>query len=206
MPLKELGPPSRWHWREAIAWIAFNIPDAGSSFWLSKPTIEQIGIEKPVAQIRARRAVEELVAAVREGQIHPIWIDRRAGHRGDEPDGWFQRWASETEEIMIDRLNGIINLSGCPLAGLRFDRAAIVEGWPEAITPGQQQSSAGAGTRCRKWLVGLMRDGPKTKSKSRYRDEAKNTYGVGTRAFNKAWEEAISETGKTDWSNPGRIS
>lgn len=60
----------------------------------------------------------------------------------------------------------------------------------------------GAETRCRERLVSLMNAGPKEKPKSEYQAES----GIGTRAFQRAWAAAITETGKTGWSIPGRKS
>ena len=58
--------------------------------------------------------------------------------------------------------------------------------------------------RCQKWLADLMRSGNKEKSKPDYETEAKTKFGVGTRAFRRAWDGAIRETGKTGWGDPGR--
>ena len=61
----------------------------------------------------------------------------------------------------------------------------------------------GAETNCKKWLVGLMTEGAPTKNKDAYRQEAVDTFKVGTRAFDRAWANAVGETGNTEWSHPG---
>ena len=146
MPLKDLGPLSRWHWREAIAWIAFNIPDAGSSFWLSKPTIEQIGIEKLEAEIRARTAIAQLVKATKEDRLNPIWAAPWPGDLDfDKSDAPFKRWALKTEEKMLEGLKGIV-ASGYPLDGLYYDQAALIKGWPSDLAEGAEQDEPGPQT------------------------------------------------------------
>ena len=71
----------------------------------------------------------------------------------------------------------------------------------------QQISTIAAENRCKDWLVGLMsNDGAPDRLKSAYRFEAKSEFGVGTRAFDRAWQNAIAETGNSAWSNPGRKS
>jgi hypothetical protein len=66
-------------------------------------------------------------------------------------------------------------------------------------------STIAAEDRCRKWLVDLMVDG-KTPSgpKRDYAREARERFQVGSRAFARAWDAAIQETGNTSWRAPGR--
>ena len=67
-------------------------------------------------------------------------------------------------------------------------------------------STIAAETRCKKWLMALMELGPRDKVKADYRKEAKSQFGIGIRAFDRAWANAIKETGNKDWSKPGRKS
>jgi len=83
---------------------------------------------------------------------------------------------------------------------------------PEGDTPAPQpkppdNQSIAAETRCKKWLINLMNDtdGPE-KTKTAYRTEAQDEFGVAAKAFNRAWSSAVTETGKTAWSKPGRKS
>jgi hypothetical protein len=85
----------------------------------------------------------------------------------------------------------------------RSDRGASSEDPREA--PGTRSTIA-AETRCRAWLAGEMRKGPPAKAKADYEAEGKTLFSVGTRAFNRAWANAISETGNSKWSEPGRKS
>ena len=65
-------------------------------------------------------------------------------------------------------------------------------------------STVGAETRCRKWLASLMSDGKfPQKSKPAYRAEAKAEFKTGTKAFDRAWGNAIADTGNAAWSKSG---
>jgi hypothetical protein len=59
---------------------------------------------------------------------------------------------------------------------------------------------------CHTWLTDMMRAGKPTKKKTAYREEAQSQFGVGQRAFDRAWANAIATTGNTDWKKPGRKS
>jgi hypothetical protein len=69
-----------------------------------------------------------------------------------------------------------------------------------------RQATAASETKCRKWLLTLMNKASPTKPKAEYLADAKEKFGVGTRAFLRAWDQAVIETGKTEWSKPGRKS
>ena len=45
---------------------------------------------------------------------------------------------------MIDHLNGVINLSGCPVQGLYFNRANVVGEWPSDPAPPLISGTAGS--------------------------------------------------------------
>jgi hypothetical protein len=66
--------------------------------------------------------------------------------------------------------------------------------------------TAAAQTDTTNWLIGLMKAGPPTQSKDAYRDHAYKKFGVGVRAFDRAWANAIAVTGNEDWRRPGRKS
>lgn len=65
-----------------------------------------------------------------------------------------------------------------------------------------------AETRCQKWLVEMMLKEGEIQPKRRKEDcrkEAISQFGIGGRAFNRAWEKTIEETGATTWSAPGAL-
>ncbi len=68
----------------------------------------------------------------------------------------------------------------------------------------QRTGNISAETRCEEWFVALMKKGGPTKRKDDYRKDAKRDFGVGTKAFDRAWARAIVETGNVDWRKPGR--
>ena len=68
-----------------------------------------------------------------------------------------------------------------------------------------QSGTKGAETKCKRWLIALMSDdGKPEKTKTAYRTEAQGEFKIGTKAFLRAWANAIEETGNTVWSRPGR--
>ena len=59
---------------------------------------------------------------------------------------------------------------------------------------------------CRRWLADLMRAGPSGQSKADYRKQALARFRISARAFNRAWDGGIEDSGNTEWSRPGRKS
>ena len=97
----------------------------------------------------------------------------------------------------------------------RTDLKKIAESWgeqPAFLYPEKRPPATSldhtikAETKCREWLVGLMKNGNKKKSKSAYRTEANAKYGVSNRAFDRAWGYAVADTDNKTWNRPGRIS
>ncbi len=72
-------------------------------------------------------------------------------------------------------------------------------------TPGDVKRTATVSDekKCEAWLESLIKAGPPKKPKSKYREDAKKQYGVGGRAFDRAWRSAIIATGSTEWQKPG---
>lgn len=65
------------------------------------------------------------------------------------------------------------------------------------------KSTSKAEADCEQWLVQLVRDGQKNKSKSGYFTEAKGKFPrLSERGFNKAWDNATA--GNEQWRRPGR--
>jgi hypothetical protein len=67
----------------------------------------------------------------------------------------------------------------------------------------KDSSTIGAEQRCRRWLVELMKRGPQIKPKRQYEEEAKTQFGVGRRAFARAWENAKQDSSTNSWGKPG---
>jgi hypothetical protein len=60
-------------------------------------------------------------------------------------------------------------------------------------------------TKCENWLIEQMRGHPDPpEAKGVYREEAKQKFSVGPRAFDHIWAKAKDITGRLNWGNPGR--
>jgi hypothetical protein len=93
-----------------------------------------------------------------------------------------------------------------PYRGLYFyTDAKIFARWLRAHCPGRRASTKGAETRCRKWLMDQMKDGPPTNTKPHYLSLAKKQFQpLSDRSFNRAWAEALKQPGTDAWKRPGR--
>lgn len=69
--------------------------------------------------------------------------------------------------------------------------------------PPRRRATVAAGSRCRDWLIGLMKSGPQEQAKIRYQEHAVATYGISTRQFKSAWDQARQEVGNPQWGRPG---
>lgn len=59
--------------------------------------------------------------------------------------------------------------------------------------------------KCQEWLVGMMQNSQlKKKIKAEYKLEAQDKYGIGIKAFNRAWSSAIERTNNVAWLRAGR--
>ena len=75
----------------------------------------------------------------------------------------------------------------------------------KAVQP--KPTTRGAENKCERWLVGLMQGGkPPEMPKADYFKEAKENFAVSQRGFDRAWANAIKQSGNSDWSKPGRKS
>jgi hypothetical protein len=94
-----------------------------------------------------------------------------------------------------------------PLRDLRFKSVEVRRHWPgaELIKP---LTTAAAQTECRRWLSSKMRAAPdRPRPKSQIQTEAMQRFpNLSRRAFDRAWRDAISETGAHKWSKAGRRS
>jgi hypothetical protein len=70
------------------------------------------------------------------------------------------------------------------------------------------RKTVSAEASCKAWLVEAMAgDSRPTKSKLEYLGEALHKFSeLSTRGFERAWSNAIAETGNANWAKPGRKS
>jgi hypothetical protein len=107
----------------------------------------------------------------------------------------YRKWASQLRLGVPVIFGG----EGAPLAKGQEDAPA------QTLPPEPPQTTTiGAETKCKQWLIGLMSGNSRPdRLKSAYRDDARDEFNVGTKAFDRAWGNAVAETGNTAWSRPG---
>ena len=130
MPLKNQYPAS-WPWMAAAAWIGFDLLDE-LDFHLTHPQFpNRIGLSRQEVATRCAATAEELAAAVVSGRLRPRWTtpERSTSTRGGGRDDLMQD-NIPLASLMKDRLAGVLNMAGCPLDGLEFDRSEVLELWP----------------------------------------------------------------------------
>lgn len=64
-------------------------------------------------------------------------------------------------------------------------------------------TTIGAERKCCGWLADKMRKGPPEKNKAEYLAEAKALFEIGSKAFLRAWGNALVDTDNIEWSKPG---
>ena len=103
------------------------------------------------------------------------------------------------------------------VTAMGFATWAIQRGWqmpPEMEQLAEEQalsasakrahSTAAAATKCRKWLIAQMRQGPPAKMRDEYKAEAIDLFpGLSGRGFLLAWDNAKTQVGDATWSRPG---
>lgn len=147
--------------------------------WRTQLTEQEI-----VALIKAEGKTEELTG------FHPLTgAVQGAGSMGEEgfpplDQGMFCLAHIEAVERRVFRnaTSGVVALSGTDGATIKSEK------------------------QCETWLRNLMAAGSPSKSKQQYQVEAIQQYRVSRRGFERAWGNAVAETGNTAWSSPGRKS
>jgi len=103
----------------------------------------------------------------------------------------------ENTQIHRDHLRVILERQGMDVPNF------LSEPTPKDDT--KQQTTIRAENQCQKWLEDLMSNNSnQDKGKKLYQDEARQAHKVGTKAFIRAWSNAITATGNTNWGRPGR--
>lgn len=92
------------------------------------------------------------------------------------------------------------------LRGLVTPSLLFGEGRPPRTGGDPVVSLASDETKCRQWLLGLMKQGAPKKAKDRYREQALGEWRISIAGFKRAWAWAIEESGNAAWKTPGRKS
>jgi hypothetical protein len=74
---------------------------------------------------------------------------------------------------------------------------------PPTLGTIERQLTINAESKCRDWLIQLMKSGPPKINKSDYKAEAHTRFNVGSNAFNRAWANALAVSGNPAWIKPG---
>jgi hypothetical protein len=92
-----------------------------------------------------------------------------------------------------------------PLKDLRFKSVEVRRHWQGAEPAPPPPTTAGAQIECRRWLASEMRASPdRPRPKSQVHAEARKRFPkLSKRSFDRAWRDAISETGAETWSKAG---
>jgi hypothetical protein len=115
--------------------------------------------------------------------------------RAIPPDAW-------NTLVVINEKGGIVRALR---SAARLYGVVVAPTQREEMAAPALASTIAAEDRCRKWLVDLMVDGKTSSGPKRdYAREARERFQVGSRAFARAWDAAIQETGNTSWRAPGR--
>ena len=155
-------------------------------------------------------AREDIVFAVRDRALESLWWRIVRGERswcdvGLLPHGFLDSLTPDLidwEHSIARRGSTLVPFT----AEIEVSRAGVCRLWPEQGNS-RQIITAAAEMRCRDWLIEFMSKGSTPdRPKSKYRLEAKEEFGVGTKAFDRAWHDAIIKTGNVEWSKAGRKS
>ena len=92
------------------------------------------------------------------------------------------------------------------LRGLVTPSLLFGEGRPPRMGGEPVVSLASDETKCRQWLLGLMKQGAPEKAKIHYRELALGEWRISIAGFNRSWAWAIEESGNAAWKTPGRKS
>ena len=190
MPLKD-DHPKFWDWRQAVAWIGFNLSYPPPRFNLYDASVAEKITDRGKRRGIAARAVEELLAAVTDKRINEVWRDDNAGDR-----------PSLASERTCGRMTGLLDvkltLEDDEFRELYFDREAVQAFWTASSS-----ATASAETACRKWLIELAsagtlfepdKDVGKVLSKREWSGQAQQKFsGLSDRAFDRAWSNVSRE-------------
>jgi hypothetical protein len=127
------------------------------------------------------------------------------------------RASAQKQEISGDMwrfLRPLYLKSAASGAGIRFEGVSVwiasvaSEATGGAAPPDRRNLTIKAETNCRKWLEELMaEESSPDHPKSHYSSEAQERFeNLGTRAFERAWGNAVATANNPKWSRPGRKS
>lgn len=90
--------------------------------------------------------------------------------------------------------------------GVTIPTATVKKVWPGGQAAARTTYALASAKACEEELYNLMKAGPPTRAKREYREEMVPRYRISARAFDRAWANAASRSGNTDWAKAGRKS
>lgn len=198
MPLRN-PEPTLWHWQQAIAWIGFDIrnPPLGFNIYtrLSGGGTKRHSEQPAAGKMRATQALDELLHAVKEAAIKPIWRSTDYTLK----IGW-----PEARERMLPSLLSSTSFDSSIFRNLYFERDDIIRHWP---TEEPQVSSIRAEKGFEHWLREQGAEQLRRQGKKYWREQAKQKCpDLSQRGFDRAWTNTAKIPGYEQISQSGRKS
>ena len=201
-------------WSKQQAWtvdeaVALSMGDNPNWDWNAKPAV---GVEIYHGVMRLRRIVD-LTNAVERGELPATQENGVCKVRPHDFCTWLKRQGGRDPWHLLPDLFQFTMYGYIPAKVDNFfhtekktlSRVANVAVDNRSGEPGVSVSNAEV--RCRDYLIAEMKKSPNEppKTKDQYRKECKEEKfpGLGSRPFNRAWDDAIEAT-KSSWAKPGR--
>jgi hypothetical protein len=152
--------------------------------------------------VKREMAIARLYAAFRDGALIALARESDSGGLSRLIGSDWKQAAFWRETIVGGMVRAQMGEEIAPYEGRRIllDAEAF-NAWLEAQ---QRRRSHPSQADCRKWLEGAMRQAPNrgSKSKREWRKDAKETFNVSGRAFDRIWAAALESTG-ANWDRQG---
>ena len=105
-----------------------------------------------------------------------------------------------------NNLMGNVKISG----GEYYVEKTMFMKWAKAYglqTAKEEKHTSNMRVRCKKWIISIINSGvPKRPKNDMFKEfNSKSNKSISGRGFIEMWKEAIVETGRDDWSKPGRV-
>jgi hypothetical protein len=126
-----------------------------------------------------------------EDRILQEEIEERKRQRFSSGVGWDEEYLFENVTVDFSKLRAVLTDQNERTPSPAASRA---------------QQTINQGRLCERWLIDLMKMQGPTVSKDRYFELAVEKFAVSRNGFNRAWTNAVKESGNLNWSKPGRKS
>jgi hypothetical protein len=159
------------------------------------------------------RAFRALCAAAREDKVRLVGAPQGTGLRqriepvefdislslADEDGAIGIDLEAVTEAVTMERYMELRQM----WRDVYVERSSLVDWLNKMFAKTRRIATADRIKRCQEWLVKLRENGPQRLQKAQYKDEARETFGVGPDQFRTAWKTAAARVPNTDWGVPG---